>query len=118
MSYILDSTTIRRPQEIAEGNSTQLAQNRVLSGAISRDYFGSNKRVWQLIYENVKKADYDTIKSIYDSYLSTGNTKTWEITETNYTISETNVHIDLVERGFRVKGSDYLSDFNLVLTEA
>lgn len=118
MSYILDSVTIRRPHEIAEGNSTQVAQNRVLNGAISRDYFGSNKRVWELTYENVKKADYDTIKSIYDSYLSTGNTKTWEITETNYTISETDVHIDLVERGFRVKGSDYLSDFNLVLTEA
>jgi len=28
------------------------------------------------------------------------------------------VHIDLQERGFGVKGTDYISDFTLVLTEA
>lgn len=118
MAYILDSTTIRRPAQFTESNNSQSAQNRTLDGSITRDYFGSNKRVWTLDFTTVKKTDYDTIKAIYDSYLSTGATKTWEVTETNYTISSVNVHIDLVERGFTIKGTDYLSDFTLTLTEA
>ncbi len=118
MSYILDSTTIRAPHEFSEGNSTQVAVQRALSGSINRDYFGSNKRVWSLSYRNVKKSDYDVINTIYQSYLSTGNTKTWQITETNYTVSQTNVHVDLESRSFSVRGSSYISDFDLILTEA
>lgn len=115
--YLLSSQEIRRPTFISESNSTQVAQHRTLDGSKKRDYFGNNKKVWQLNYRNVKKSDYDTIKTIYDSYLSTGTAKTWEITETNYTIASTNVHVDLLERGFSVKGTDYLSDFDLTLTE-
>lgn len=118
MAYVLSSTTIRRPSQFTETNNTQVAQNRTLSGSVTRDYFGDNKRVWVLDFTNVNKTDYDTIKTIYDSYLSTGATKTWEVTETNYTISSVNVHIDLLERGFSIKGSDYLSDFTLTLMEA
>lgn len=118
MSYILDGTSIRNPHELVETNSTQVAQNRTLSGSITRDYFGSNKRVWKLKYSNTKKADYDTIKTIYDSYLSDNTAKSWQVTETNYTISATTVHIDLVEREFSVRGQDYISDFELTLTEA
>lgn len=115
--YILDSTTIRSPHEISEGNNTQVSQNRTLDGKVNRDYFGNNKRVWQLEYRNVLPTEYNTIKTIYDSYLSTNTAKTWEITETNYTVSETNVHIDLQMREFRVRGEDYISDFTLILTE-
>jgi hypothetical protein len=117
MSYLLDGQTIRAPYQMSEANSTQVAQNRTLDGSINRDYFGSNKRMWVLEYSNTKKTAYDTIKAIYDSYLTTGDSKTWEVTETNYTISQTNVHIDLEERGFTVRGSDYISDFTLTLTE-
>lgn len=118
MSYLLDATEIRRPTSLNEENNTQYAQNRTLDGNKNRDYFGSNKRVWSLDFANVKKSDYDTIKTIYDSYLSTGTAKSWSVTETNYTISSTTVHLDLQERGFSVRGTDYLSDFTLVLTES
>lgn len=118
MSYLLDATEIRAPHSFDEVNNTQHAQNRTLDGSISRDYFGDNKRVWVLDYKNTKKTDYDEIKTIYDSYLSTGTAKAWEVTETNYTISSTTVHVDLKERGFSVRGSSYISDFTLTLTEA
>lgn len=117
MSYILDGSTIRAPHSFSETNNTQVAQVRTLSGQINRDYFGDNKRTWKLDYDNTNKTDYDVIKAIYDSYLSTGTAKTWEVTETNYTISQTSVHIDLQERGFSIRGEDYLSDFTLTLTE-
>jgi hypothetical protein len=74
--------------------------------------------VWVLEFENAKKTDYDTINTIYQSYLTTNATKTWQITESNYTLSSVNVHVDLLVRSFRIHGSDYLSDFTLTLTEA
>lgn len=117
MAYILSGSNLRAPNEITETNSTQAAQVRTLSGAVNRDYFGSNKRVWILEYANTKKTDYDTIKTIYDTYLSTGTARTWEITETNYDVDQTNVHVDLQERDFSVKGVDYISDFTLTLVE-
>lgn len=118
MSYLLDGSTIRSPQSFSESNNTQVAQNRTLDGSVSRDYFGDNKRVWTLEYSNTNKTAYDVIKAIYDSYLSTGTAKSWQVTETNYTISATTVHVDLVDRGFSIRGTDYLSDFTLKLTEA
>lgn len=117
MAYILDGTTIKAPQEIQETNSTQMAQHRTLNGTISRDYYGNNKRMWVLKYRNIKKTDYDTLKTIYDSYLLLGAAKTWSVTETNYTISSTSVHVDLLERGFTVRGTSYISDVDLILTE-
>lgn len=103
---------------VEEQNSTQFAQQRALSGAIGRDYFGSNKRVWRCKYENVKATDYAIIKAIYDSYLSTGTAKSWSVTETSYAISATTVHVDLQVRQFRMSGTSYISDFDLILTEA
>lgn len=117
MAYVLNGTNIRNPQQLKETNSTLVAQQRALSGTVSRDYFGSNKKVWILNFRNTKKADYDTIKTIYDSYLSSAVAKTWEVTEANYTVAQTSVHIDLIERAFSVRGSDYISDFDLILTE-
>lgn len=117
MSYVLNSTSIKAPTSVSESNSSQFAQIRTLNGQVNRDYFGDNKRVWSLSYSNTKKDAYDTIKTLYDTYLSTDTPLTWEVTETNYTIAETEVHVDLQERGFRVSGSSYISEFTLVLTE-
>lgn len=118
MAYLLNATEIKRPQSLEETNNTQYAQQRTLQGTVNRDYFGSNKRVWKLEYKNIQKADYDIIKSIYDSYLSSGTAVAWSSTETNYTISATTVHVNLDSRGFSVGGSDYISSFSLILSEA
>jgi hypothetical protein len=117
MAYILSGTEIRNPHGLSEKNDTMTAQNRALDGSINRDSFGSNKRVWTLKYSNVLGVEYNIIKTIYDTYLSNNVPVTWEVTETNYTIAETTVHLDLDSREFRVKGEDYISDFTLVITE-
>jgi hypothetical protein len=118
MSYLLASTSIRSPNMMTENNGTQMTQIRTLSGAINRDYFGSNKRIWKLEYRNLQKADYDIINAIYQAYLSTGTPVAWQVTETNYTVSATTVHVDFLARAFSAKGSGYLSDITLILTEA
>jgi hypothetical protein len=118
MSYTLNGTAIKAPNTMQENNSTQVAQQRTLSGDVGRDYFGSNKRIWTLGYKNCKKSAYDTINTIYQAYLTSGTAVTWVSDETNYAISSTTVHVDLLSRGFSVQGDDYISDFALTLTEA
>lgn len=118
MAYILNSTTIRSPQSIEESNSSQVSQVRALDGTIGRDFFGSNKRIWRMAYRNTKKADYDTINAIYTAYLATSVPVSFESTESNYTISSTSVHIDLLQRNFVMRGADYISDFDVTLTES
>lgn len=117
MSYVLSGSTLKRPSSFAETNSTQVAQNRTLGGSVTRDYFGSNKRVWVLEYNNTNPTDYTTMRNIYNTYLSTGTAVSWAVTETNYTVSSTTVHVDLLERGFKVKGDSYITDFTLTLVE-
>lgn len=118
MSYTLGGSTIRAPKSIDEGNQTQYAQQKTLSGSVGRDYFGSNKRVWVLRYENCSKTDFDTINTVYQTYLTSGTVQAFVSDETNYTIASTSVHIDLNKRSFSMPGSDYISDFDLILTEA
>lgn len=117
MSFILDGTTIRRPVQMEEGNSTQYAQVRTIAGLSHRDYLGANKRIWTMTYQNVNVTDYTTINTIYQSYLSTKVAKTFQVTEANYTVAQTNVHVDLTVRQFKMPGSSYISDFVLILTE-
>lgn len=118
MAYTLSGTEIKAPNSMSESNSTQVAQHRTLQGNITRDFFGDNKKIWALNYKNCNKTDYDIINTIYLAYLSSGTAVTWVVDETNYTVSSTSVHVDLLQRGFSVKGTDYLSDFDLILTEA
>lgn len=117
MSYVLNGSDIKSPNSLDVSNSTQYAQQRVFNGGIARDYFGNNKRVWKLSYDTVQKTYFDVIDSIYQSYLSTGTPVSFEITETNNTVAETTVHVDLQQRSFTVGGEDYLSSFTLILTE-
>lgn len=121
MSFVLSGTTLKGPQSFEESNSTQVAQQRTLSGSVNRDYFGSNKRVWQLEYANINPTAFGVIDTIYQTYLSTGTVQTWQITESNYNgyaSTTRNVHVDLIVRDFNVRGSSYLSDCTLILTEA
>lgn len=121
MSFLLAGSTIKGPQSIAEDNNTQVAQQRTLSGAINRDYFGSNKRIWTLQYSNINPTAYAVIDTIYQTYLSTGTAQTWQITDPSYNGYATTVrrvHVDIQSRGFNVRGSSYISDFTLILTEA
>lgn len=121
MAYLLAGQTLKGPQSFEESNSTQVAQQRVLSGAINRDYFGSNKRVWKLTYANINPTAFSVIDTIYQSYLSTGSTQTWQITDASYNgfaATQRSVHVDLQVRQFSVRGSSYISDCTLILTEA
>lgn len=121
MAFVLAGTEIRSPISIEERTTERYAQVQTLDGRIHRDYYNSlvgSKRVWVLAYRNTQPSEYDTIKTIYETYKNTDTVQTWEITEANYTVAQTNVHLDLIERKFGTPGSDYISEFELVLTES
>lgn len=120
MSYLLNGTEIKRPKAIRELRNEQYAQQKTLDGTVARDYFSSRvgtKRVWELSYENVQPSEYDVIDTIYTNYKSTDTAQSWESTETNYTVAQTYVHMDLVDRSFAQSGDQYISEFTLILTE-
>lgn len=118
MSYSLDNTDIRAPNEMEETKLEQATENQVLVGNISRKNIGSVKRRWSLSYRNVNPEDYTVIANVYDSYLGDAETKTFEITEGEYTVGSANVHVDLISREISAPGTSFVSDFDLILTEA
>lgn len=118
MAYVLSSTTIRRPVNINESDSTLVTEHKALDASVSRDYFGSNKRMWTLDYQNVNVDDYESINTIYQDYVSNSIPKSWQSTEPNNIIDITTVHVDLIQRDFTIHGYTMLSDFSLILTES
>lgn len=120
MSFVLDGTTIRKPTNMTEDNSTQVAENRTLGGNVNRDYFGNNKNIFTLHYDNVNYTDWSAINTIYQSFLTTKTAKTFIINDSGYNgaaVTTRNCHVDLLTRDFKIPGSTYLSDFVLILTE-
>lgn len=115
VAYVLGGISIQPPHRFSEANDTLYAENRVLEGDINRDFFGENKRVWDLEYENLNPEDSAIIKALYYDYLDSGETKTWEVTGDNYFITETSVHIDLPDRTIHPA---YITSFVIRLTEA
>lgn len=118
MSYLLNSTSIRRPTRMREDNSTQFAANRTMGGNNTRDYFGTNKKIWTLEYDNLNATDYGIINTLYQLYLTNEAPLPWQITEGLYACGLTNVLVDFQSRQFGIPGSSYLSNNTLILTEA
>lgn len=115
--FILGGVTIRSPMALTEVSSTLYAENRVARGSNNRVYYGKNKRIWSLQYDNLNVTDYAIIKSLYDLYLSTNSALTFEYHGYKYAFTQTTVHVDLVQRELPNTGIHYLSTFTLVLTE-
>lgn len=116
--YILENTVLRSPTSMKEERVRVAAYQRAISGNFQADEFNSGRRIWTLHYENVQKADFDTIFNLYQTYLSTEDPMDFEINQDNYPITATNVHLDLDQRDFSTAGAGYISQFDLVLTEA
>lgn len=116
--YILENVAIKSPTTMVEEKIRTAVYRRALSGRVVADEFNSGKRIWTLHYENMQKSDFDAINNLYQSYLQDEDPMDFQIFEDNYPVAQTEVHLDLNEREFSTAGSGYLSEFNLVLTEA
>jgi hypothetical protein len=116
--FTLGGTAIRSPNSMRETTQKQYAQQRPLSGSVNRKYYGSTKRVWELQYNNLNKTDYNTIRALYNSYLSTGTPQAFLLTSSGFTdFLSTNVHLSMPDTGFPKTATYYLTNFTLTLKE-
>ncbi len=111
MSYILGATTLPNPKEFFREPIEVSVENVSLEGRTTKDIFKRKER-FILRFQHLTPAQVASILSEYD----VETTKDFEVTETNLTIAATPVHIRITPRDY-MKGSEYRSDFNLILTE-
>ena len=95
----------------------QYSEIQALTGTVSRDYFGNEKKVYILEYKDCSAEDYTTIETQYNAYLTSNSVVAFVCTDTNNTISA-DVHVDLKPQKYRQGGESYPSDFELILKEA
>lgn len=112
MSYILNGTTIPRPQQFQRFQLEIARKLDMLNGATKKDIVG-RKEQFLLSYERLTQSEVTNIVAIYNL----NSEVTFQVTETNLTIPVTNVHVEIPNRAYRTLGSDYLEDLTLVLTE-
>jgi len=112
MAYLLDGTTIKRPNSIKREPIEVAADHITISGKTKRDITARKYR-YILSYKNISKTDADTLVTIYNQKAVV----TFQSTEANFPVSLRNVHVDIGDRDYLYPGSDYLSTFNLILTE-
>jgi hypothetical protein len=112
MSYTLGSITLPRPisfkREYIETGTT----NNLLNGSTKKDII-NRKEKFILEYTNLTQTEVAEILSQYE--LNT--TRNFSVDETNLTIAETPVFIDIPSRLYNVKGTDYRESLTIVLTE-
>jgi hypothetical protein len=111
MAYILNGTTIKNPVDFKRDLFEVSGVQTTLNGRTVKD-LRSRKEVYTLEFQHLSSAERNAILAIYD--LQT--TVSFQVTETNLTIAETQVHMDIPGREY-LKGGDYLESFTLILTE-
>lgn len=112
MSYILNGTTLPNPKsfnrrQVETGQTIQL-----LDGTTKKDVT-NRKEQYLLGFKFLTQAQVAVILGIYDAL----TTVTFQVTETNLTIAETTVHMELRDRQYNTSGGEYREDFTLILTE-
>ena len=112
MSYILESQTIARPQEISK-EPVEVSSTHTTIGGVSKRDITSRKYRYILKYRGISKSDADTIMAIY----ALKDIVTFESTEPTFTVSQRDVLVDIAPREYRFPGTSYLSDLDLILTE-
>lgn len=111
MAYVLDGTTLKAPTDFSRETIETSASNNSIEGRTTKDIMNRKYR-YVLVYNWLSASERNDIITIYDKEACV----TFEVTETNLTISETEVHVDIPRRNYH-KGADYRENFTLILTE-
>lgn len=112
MSYKLDGTTLPTPKSFFREQIEQSGTIVTLNGYTKKDITNRKER-FTLGFEMLTQAQVSTILTIWGDQ----TTKTFEVDESNLTVSPTTVHIDIKDRSYNTKGEDYREDLKLILTE-
>lgn len=112
MSWILGGVTLpnpsghaRRPVEISKSNIT-------LDGSTRKDII---RQKWQYIlsFRMLTQSQVSSIMSLYNDK----EAKSFAVNDGDLTIAAVDVWMDIDERQYNTKGSEFREDFRLILTE-
>ena len=112
MAFLLGDTTLPNPKSFKRDFLETLASNLLIDGKTTRR-IENRKEKFTLVYQNLTPA----IASGIISEFNTEETRLFEVTETNLSISATKVHVDISVRSYPPTGKVYRQDLNVILTE-
>lgn len=84
MAWRLGGSTIPAPQKKNIQHNVQKVTHRSISGAFSRDYVGTEKKVIACEYTDISIGDYNTIIAHYVAQRDSGTSKTLVIDELGF----------------------------------
>lgn len=111
MSYLLDGTEIKAPANLRRDIIEIEKSNTTLNGKKKRDFI-RQKYSYTIDLKNLTQAQFSIIKTIIEGKAAV----TFQVTETNLTVAETNVWVYLQGEDF-VKGGEYRENITLILEE-
>lgn len=112
MPYILNGTTLPNPKAFTREQVETSGTIVTINGATKKDITNRKER-FILTYNMLSQANVQTILGIWGGL----TTVSFESTEASLMINPTTVHVEIAQRGYTTKGSDYREDLVIVLTE-
>ena len=112
MAFTLGSITLPRPTAFSRNQVETSSTNRTLDGTDKKD-ISSRKEQFKLEFDLLTQAEVNNILSEYNLQA----TRNFAVSESNLTISNTPVHIEIPKRDYRTLGNEYRENLTLLLTE-
>ena len=111
MAYTLGGITLPNPKEFKRVQIETASMFTTLNGTLKKDITNRKER-FILTFRNLSQTNVTIIVNLWNDQ----TTKTFQVNESNLTISATTVHIEIENRTY-TKGPDYREDLDLILTE-
>lgn len=104
--------TLPNPQGYSRKELEKAVYHEMINGASKKD-ISNRKAQFVLNYFRRTQAEIASIMALYNQ----GVTAIFEVSDGELSIGPTEVHIDIDNRNYNTKGSEFREDFNLILTE-
>lgn len=112
MSFIIGSVTLPAPVDFTREIIEVQRVNLLLNATTTRNFITRKER-FVLQFQHLTPAEVSSILSEYELY----TTRNFSVSETNLTISATQVLIDVTNREYATKGTEFRENLTLILTE-
>ena len=82
MSFTLAGSAIPTPSKKTESSDAIVVNHKCIDGTNTRDFVGTEKRIFECEWANIEYSDFQTIKNAYEDQRDNGTAKNLTISET------------------------------------
>lgn len=112
MSWTLGGVTLPSPKSFSRDNILKDTMHEMINGTSKRD-ITSKKEKFALGYSKLSQDQAADIKALYDL----GESLLFSVDEGMLSIAERYVHVDIMGSDYPSRGSLFLEDFTIILTD-